>query len=725
MPLYRQLTLNQETNTKRQPLATSATQSVSQDVSPRIEGHDDDGSDMCTEDASAETIAEVTSLIENFVGRNAEDRTDHVHGRSKKEGISKEKQGLMKKLGKESAEDNTHGEENDTLFDETQEAAFGAARIAVPVLDFNQRVAEQEALKGGSGGGFLAASATNHHISDGSEIQSLSSSSMTRASLSRLPFKRSAAEIATITIGEKTILSSIGTTSSKKQRVERRLSNSVSGGKPTKFCSSLRAFAAPGTRNVDESGNADNEDDGDSESRSGSESGQELERELEDTPANSNDVRASSSDDGVGDKCHTGQTLLRSQEESGDDSLEEVEDRAQEDTDEDYLDEADNRAYEEAKVAQLIQRAEEDAARPSQENEERAKRLLRGRVRKESTVQLVQAVNVATPDIAKLLDKLAEGVGICVETAYAGDKETADLTTGQESAEQYLSLTIVKDDFARMRVVGQFNLGFILVTRPATHTDGNNKAQNKDEVFIIDQHASDEKYNFERLQSETTVQNQPLVKPHLLDLTAMEEEVILAHLPALEKNGFLIEIDSSGDAPVGKRCRLVSLPMSREVVFNTRDLEELITLLAESPPPSSMSTLHIPRPSKVRRMFAMRACRSSVMVGRTLTARQMGRIVTHMGEIDKPWNCPHGRPTMRHLIGLDAWRGWAEGDGIAGLSEQAPVDDADDDDDDETETDTFWARYVEKAKLKARRRDQRAWPQQQHPPNATVPDAGP
>jgi hypothetical protein len=25
------------------------------------------------------------------------------------------------------------------------------------------------------------------------------------------------------------------------------------------------------------------------------------------------------------------------------------------------------------------------------------------------------------------------------------------------------------------------------------------------------------------------------------------------------------------------------------------------------------------------------------------------QVVQHMGTMDQPWNCPHGRPTMRHL----------------------------------------------------------------------------
>ncbi len=51
------------------------------------------------------------------------------------------------------------------------------------------------------------------------------------------------------------------------------------------------------------------------------------------------------------------------------------------------------------------------------------------------------------------------------------------------------------------------------------------------------------------------------------------------------------------------------------------------------------------------------------MIGKTLTHKQMGKIVNHLGELDKPWNCPHGRPTMRHLCGLGVWDelGWKEG----------------------------------------------------------------
>jgi DNA mismatch repair protein PMS2 len=56
------------------------------------------------------------------------------------------------------------------------------------------------------------------------------------------------------------------------------------------------------------------------------------------------------------------------------------------------------------------------------------------------------------------------------------------------------------------------------------------------------------------------------------------------------------------------------------------------------------------------------------MIGKNLTHQQMGKVVKHLGELDKPWNCPHGRPTMRHICGLGAWDGvsWKEGDSFEG-----------------------------------------------------------
>lgn len=43
------------------------------------------------------------------------------------------------------------------------------------------------------------------------------------------------------------------------------------------------------------------------------------------------------------------------------------------------------------------------------------------------------------------------------------------------------------------------------------------------------------------------------------------------------------------------------------------------------------------RPSRVRAMFASRACRKSVMIGTALSKSTMRQLVDHMGEIEQPW----------------------------------------------------------------------------------------
>uniref|UniRef100_A0A3P9MR69 PMS1 homolog 2, mismatch repair system component n=1 Tax=Oryzias latipes TaxID=8090 RepID=A0A3P9MR69_ORYLA len=188
-----------------------------------------------------------------------------------------------------------------------------------------------------------------------------------------------------------------------------------------------------------------------------------------------------------------------------------------------------------------------------------------------------------------------------------------------------------KDMFKEMKIIGQFNLGFIITKLNS-------------DIFIIDQHATDEKYNFEMLQQHTLLQGQKLIAPQKLHLTAISENVLMENIEVFRRNGFEFLIDE--DAQVMERVRLVSLPTSKNWTFGPADIEELIFMLSDSPGVMC-------RPSRVRQMFASRACRKSVMIGTALSVSEMKKLVVHMGEIEHPWNCPHGRPTMRHLANLD------------------------------------------------------------------------
>nr|XP_031532649.1 mismatch repair endonuclease PMS2 isoform X3 [Vicugna pacos] len=200
-----------------------------------------------------------------------------------------------------------------------------------------------------------------------------------------------------------------------------------------------------------------------------------------------------------------------------------------------------------------------------------------------------------------------------------------------QAAEDELRKEISKTMFAEMEIIGQFNLGFIITKLNA-------------DIFIVDQHATDEKYNFEMLQQHTVLQGQRLIAPQTLNLTAVNESVLLENLEIFRKNGFDFVIDE--DAPVTERAKLISLPTSKNWTFGPQDIDELIFMLSDSPGVMC-------RPSRVRQMFASRACRKSVMIGTALNTSEMKKLITHMGEMDHPWNCPHGRPTMRHIANLD------------------------------------------------------------------------
>ncbi|KAH3901337.1 ATP-binding mismatch repair protein SCDLUD_002828 [Saccharomycodes ludwigii] len=223
-----------------------------------------------------------------------------------------------------------------------------------------------------------------------------------------------------------------------------------------------------------------------------------------------------------------------------------------------------------------------------------------------------------------------------------------DKIEDKDEGENFLTLTVSKSDFTKMKIVGQFNLGFIICTRYIP-------ASKKYDLFIVDQHASDEKYNFEMLQKSHKFKHQYLLRPQPMELSLIDELIVLDNIPIFEANGFKLQVDDK-DGDTGK-IKLLSLPTSKRVMFDFSDFYELIHLIKEQTADLNHNNCDygMVRCSKIRSMFAMRSCRMSIMIGKPLTTRTMQRVVHNLGELDKPWNCPHGRPTMRHLMELKDW----------------------------------------------------------------------
>ena len=190
-----------------------------------------------------------------------------------------------------------------------------------------------------------------------------------------------------------------------------------------------------------------------------------------------------------------------------------------------------------------------------------------------------------------------------------------------------------------MDIIGQFNLGFII-------------ARLNDDLYLLDQHACDEKYRFETLQGSTIIHRQQLLKPLPIEASPSDEVVIENNLGTFEANGFGIAIDET--ASPGSRIKLTALPCVKSTQFNQQDVLELASMLstcnAEEAPnlivKNQGQAVMLP---KLMSIYASKACRSAVMIGKALSFSEMTTIVSNLGTIEQPWNCPHGRPTMRHL----------------------------------------------------------------------------
>jgi DNA mismatch repair protein PMS2 len=181
---------------------------------------------------------------------------------------------------------------------------------------------------------------------------------------------------------------------------------------------------------------------------------------------------------------------------------------------------------------------------------------------------------------------------------------------------------------------------------------------------------------FEVLQQSVTVHKQPLISPRTLETTPAVEAIIMENIKIFEANGFNFLVNET--KPPGHKLQITTLPFAMSVQFDENDIHEFASLLesvefmggvnADSPGEipnliiknsdiNQVSTLKLPR---LVSLLASRACRTAVMVGTSLSLSEMKAIVTNMSSMDQPWNCPHGRPTLRYLtdvVHLEADKG--------------------------------------------------------------------
>lgn len=123
-------------------------------------------------------------------------------------------------------------------------------------------------------------------------------------------------------------------------------------------------------------------------------------------------------------------------------------------------------------------------------------------------------------DLSRLVTRWKQSkTGISATSEITGSQSTPNVKVSEDAsvlntddgdkAADALARIIEKEDFGSMEIVGQFNLGFIVTRRRKVNENGKG---DMDDLFIVDQHAADEKYNFEDLQQTTIIKSQKLFR---------------------------------------------------------------------------------------------------------------------------------------------------------------------------------------------------------------------
>ena len=157
----------------------------------------------------------------------------------------------------------------------------------------------------------------------------------------------------------------------------------------------------------------------------------------------------------------------------------------------------------------------------------------------------------------------------------------------------------------------------------------------RDKMLMIDQHAAHEKVKYEQILSKVEnneVYTQALTPPVVISVTPKEAALINSYGQYFRELGFEIEdFGMNAFAIRGVPLDLFS--------FNIKELfEEVLTQMVESPVRGV--------PQIIREKIASMACKAAVKGNNSLSYEEADKLIEQLLELDNPYNCPHGRPTI-------------------------------------------------------------------------------
>ena len=212
-----------------------------------------------------------------------------------------------------------------------------------------------------------------------------------------------------------------------------------------------------------------------------------------------------------------------------------------------------------------------------------------------------------------------------VSTTKQAETLFKDIVPIQEvvmKAEQEPASESINPSLPQLHVIGQFHNSYIL-------------AEGEKGLYIIDQHAAQERYHYEMIQKQIlsgVKDTQPLLIPITVETTISAVSRIDDLNALLEQVGIHFEV--FGNTTLLCRELPIWLKDTKEEAF----LQDMIDLWQKDDEISL---------DKLRKhTIATMACHSSIRFHRSLTMEEMKQVILDLGKCEQPFHCPHGRPTL-------------------------------------------------------------------------------
>lgn len=156
-------------------------------------------------------------------------------------------------------------------------------------------------------------------------------------------------------------------------------------------------------------------------------------------------------------------------------------------------------------------------------------------------------------------------------------------------------------------------------------------------LLFIDQHAADERINYEKIMKEiekkTSLTQQQLLVPQTIELDPADYELFKENLNLFKKIGLEFE-------PFGRRIlKLSSIP----VIIREFDIEAFIKEILEQ------EIIELSEKEVLHKAVATLACHGSIRAGRKMHPQEIDKMISQLFKCKKPYSCPHGRPIIWEL----------------------------------------------------------------------------